>query len=131
MKCLKHQLEIIRVWCFAIGQMRMDSRGGQNHLGQDHLKAELIPKLKIQLDGIHAKKYFQKHKRNQKWLTVFLEGTSYFWKTWKLRSKSSASNNIRYWKKKKRKLKSSKSRRTDKEKKYKMFGPLNLSWKEK
>ena len=45
--------------------MRMDSRGDQNHLVQDHLKAELIQKLKIQLAGIHAKKYFQKQKKNQ------------------------------------------------------------------
>jgi hypothetical protein len=45
--------------------MKTDSKGDQNHLDQDHLKAELIQKLKIQLDGIHARKYFQKQKKNQ------------------------------------------------------------------
>jgi hypothetical protein len=45
--------------------MKMASRGDQNHLDQDHLKAELIQKLKIQLAGIHAKKYFQKQRKNQ------------------------------------------------------------------
>jgi hypothetical protein len=44
--------------------MKTDSRGDLNHLDQDHLKAELTQKLKIQLGGIHAKKYFQKLKKN-------------------------------------------------------------------
>jgi hypothetical protein len=63
-KCPKHLLEITKVSCFAIDQMKTDSRGDLNHLDLDHLKAELIQKLKIQLDGIHAKKYSQKLKKN-------------------------------------------------------------------
>jgi hypothetical protein len=43
----------------------MASRGDPSHLVQDHLKVELIQKLKIQLAGIHARKYFQKQKKNQ------------------------------------------------------------------
>jgi hypothetical protein len=45
--------------------MKMASRGDPSHLVQDLLKAELIQKLKIQLAGIHAKKYFQKLRKNQ------------------------------------------------------------------
>lgn len=74
----KHLLEIIKVLCFVIDRMRMDSRGDLNHLVQDPLKAELIQKLKIQLAGTHAKKYFQKQRKNQEWLTVSFRGTNYF-----------------------------------------------------
>lgn len=133
-KCPKHLLEITKVSCFAIDQMKTDSRGDLNHLDQDHLKAELIQKLKIQLGGIHAKKYSQKLKKNLDWLTVFLEGTRCFWKTWRLRSKSSESNNIKYWKKKRREFESSKSKRTGKGKKYKIWKLTNnnlTSWNKK
>lgn len=87
MNCQNNQLETTKVLCFVIDQMNLDNNRELRLQVLFHLQAESIQRIKTHGDGILARNFIPKVKRNQANFQVFLIDINNSWQVCKLKNK--------------------------------------------